>query len=109
MFIRSATPYRVVEDSLIVNHFTVKLTHQGSQVFTVDYRLTDPVLKDRVELVTPVHPTVLNVPEKKIVMFFKFNPDVLQGGTRKTTLEVYDVDTKEVITTKEVVLVGPTH
>ncbi len=109
MFIRSTTPYRVVEDSLIVNHFTLKLTHQGSRVFTVDYRIADPELKDRVEVVTPIRPTVLNVPEKKIVMFFKFNPDVLQGGTRKTVLEVFDVETKELITTKEVVLVGPTH
>src|SRR5690606_28071540 len=101
--------YKVVEDSQIVNHFTVKLTHQGSKVFTIDYRLNDPVLKDRVEVVTPIRPTLLNVPEKKIVMFFKFNPDVLQGGTRKTTLEVIDAETKELITTKEVVLVGPTH
>lgn len=109
MFIRSTTPFKVVEDSLVVNHFTVKLTHQGSHVFNLDYRLNDPDLKDRVEVVTPIRPTVLNVPEKKIVMFFKFNPDVLQGGTRKTTLEVIDAKTKELITTKEVILVGPTH
>jgi len=70
-------------------------------------RMKDPELRSKIQILTPFHPVLINRPEKKIVIFFKFHPEILLSGTRKDFIEVIDATTQEVLTTKEVVLVGP--
>lgn len=110
VFLRSKVPFQMIEENArVVNHFTLKLSHQGSQVFKVNFEIREPELKDKIQIVTNLHPTVVNVPEKKTVLFFKFTPDILQAGTRKVTVEAVDHETHAIVATREVTLVGPTH
>ena len=110
VFLRSKVPFQVVEaGEVVVNHFTLKLTHQGTQTYKVNFEVLGPELKDKIQVVTNVHPAVVDAPEKKIVLFFKFHPDILVSGTRKVTVKAVDAQTNEIVATKEVTLVGPTR
>jgi cytochrome c oxidase accessory protein FixG len=110
VFLRSKVPFQMIEENArVVNHFTLKLTHQGSQIYEVNFEILEPELRDKIQLVTNVHPTVVNVPEKKIVLFFKFTPDILVGGTKKVTVQAVDDETHTVLSSREVTLVGPTR
>jgi hypothetical protein len=103
-------PFQVIEDGrTVVNHFTLKLTHQGEQRFQVNFELSDVSLKNKIKIVTPIHPTKIDTPERKIVLFFKFSPDVLVNGSKKVLVKVFDELTQKIVATKEVVLVGPSY
>jgi polyferredoxin len=103
VFLRSKIPFQVREE-VVLNHFTLKLSHQGSKEYHVEFQVNDP----DIQVVTNSHPTIVNVPEKKIVLFFKFPVSKLQMGTKKIMVNAIDSSTKNIITTKEVTLVGPT-
>jgi hypothetical protein len=92
-----------------VNQFTLKISHQGIQQFHANFSVKEPELKNSISIVTPAHPTVIHTPDKKIVVFFKFDPSILVLGTKKVTIEVFDELTKHVVASEEVVLVGPSH
>jgi cytochrome c oxidase accessory protein FixG len=110
VFLRAKTPFQVIESGeLIVNHFTLKLSHQGQREFKVNFSVRDQELTNKINVVTPVHPTLIDTPEKKIVIFFKFNPSILEAGTKKVTVNVFDEISQTIVATEEVVLVGPTH
>ncbi len=110
VFLRAKVPFQVIEDGrTVVNHFTLKLSHQGKQRFEVDFDVADVNLKNKIIIVTPIHPTIIDSPDKKIVLFFKFSLDVLIAGTRKINVTVFDHLTNEVVAIKEVVLVGPSY
>ena len=110
VFLRSKTPFQVIESGrTVVNHFTLKLSHQGGEVFRVKFTLLDPALADKISIVTPVHPTIIDSADKKIVLFFKFSPEILLSGVKKVSVNVLDESTDVVLATKEVTLVGPTH
>lgn len=110
VFLRGKTPFQVIESGqIILNQFSLKMSHQGDQTFKVNFSVKNPELKNQINVVTPVHPTVINKAEKKVVIFFKFDPKILVSGTRKVTVEVFDEITQKIVATKEVVLVGPTH
>jgi cytochrome c oxidase accessory protein FixG len=110
VFLRGKTPFQVIDSGrTIINQFTLKISHQGEQTFKVNFSVREDDLKDKINVVTPVHPTMINIPEKKIVLFFKFDPTILVSGTRKVTVEAYDDITQKIVATKEVVLVGPAH
>jgi hypothetical protein len=110
VFLRSKVPFQVVEaGQVVVNHFTLKLTHQGAQTYRVNFEIIETDLKDKIQVVTNFHPAIVDVPEKKMVLFFKFHPQILRNGTRKVTVKAVDDETNETVATKEVTLVGPTH
>lgn len=109
VFLRSKIPFQVIDSPVsgrtVINHFSLKLGHQGSKVYKVEFQADVP----EVSVVTNAHPTVVDVAEKKIVLFFKFPPTVLQGGMRKVMVNAIDMDTKNIVATKEVTLVGPAN
>jgi len=109
VFLRSKVPFQVIDSPVsgktVVNHFTLKLSHQGSKIYKVEFAVNSP----DISVVTNSHPTLVDVPEKKIVVFFKFSPSALENGSRKIMVNAVDADTKETVATKEVTLVGPTH
>jgi cytochrome c oxidase accessory protein FixG len=110
VFLRGKTPFQVIESGkLVVNQFTLKLSHQGEQHFKVNFLVKDPEVKNMINVVTPVHPVLIDAPLKKVVVFFKFDPSILVSGTRKVTVVVFDELTEKIVATKEVVLVGPAH
>lgn len=110
VFLRAKNPFQVVvTDSReqVVNHFTLKISHQGGESHDVQFGIKNPEFKNQIEIVTPVHPTIIDRPEKKIVIFFRFPKELLVHGTRSITAEVYESSTGKVLATKEVTLVGP--
>lgn len=109
VFIRAKNPFQVTAAGVVLNNFTVRLGHQGDKVYHVEFKLADPVLGNQVAIVTASHPVVVDRPEKKIVLFFKFNPEVLVNGTRKIVVNAVDPKSGAVVATKEVTLVGPTR
>lgn len=104
-------PFQMVMDPngkrIVMNHFNVKLSHQGDSKHVVYFRVKEAELKEKIEIITPTKPFKINAPEVKTMMFFKFDPSILIGGTRVIHMEVVEED--KVISTQEVVLVGPTH
>ena len=110
VFLRARTPFQEIESShLLLNHFTLKITHQGEKTFKVNFVIQNPDLRKDIEVITPIHPTIIDGPDKKFVIFFKFNPQILMAGSKKIFIDVVDDSTHEVLTSKEVVLVGPAH
>lgn len=110
VFLRDKIPFSVTEiasKKIIINHFTLKLSHQGSQDFKLDFFIKDLDVKDKILVVTPAHPAKIDKPEKKIVIFFKFDPSILNLGTRKVVVEAFDRISQQIVASKEVVLVGP--
>lgn len=107
VFLRSKVPFQVIESgSTVINHFSLKLTHQGSKDYRLLFEVSEPD-RSAVQVVTNAHPTILNVPEKKIVLFFKFKPALLVNGTKKISVRAIDAESREALATKEVTLVGP--
>jgi len=107
VFLRGKIPFTISRDGKVMNNFQLKLSHQGGEVPRVEFRVKEPELRDKIELITPSHPTVLDEPEKKIVFFFRIDPSVLVQGKAKTTVQVENIETKEIIAEKEVSLAGP--
>jgi hypothetical protein len=108
VFIRAKVPFMMVDSgSLVLNHFTVKLGHQGEKIYEVELKIAEPELQSLVQLVTAAQPVVVDKPEKKIVLFFKFPQSILVLGSRKITVNAVDSKTGQVISSKEVTLVGP--
>lgn len=108
LFLRGAETFTQTE-TLVTNRFTVKFNYQGSENYKVFLRISDPELSKAIQIVTPVTPIEMTKHEKKIIVFFKIDPKVLIGGTRKVNVEIVDYLNQKIIVTKEVMLVGPTH
>lgn len=108
LFLRGAETFTQTETQ-ITNRFTVKFNHQGSENYKVFLRISDPDLSKAIQIVTPVTPIEMTKHEKKIIVFFKIDPKILVGGTRKINVEIVDYLNQKIIVTKEVMLVGPTH
>jgi cytochrome c oxidase accessory protein FixG len=104
-------PYMIATEvngqQLITNHFTIKLLHQGEKQYQLYFRIKDEDVKDKIQVVTPMRPLKINSAEVKTVMFFKFDPSILVKGTRIVKMEAYDDN--GVVSTQEVVLVGPAN
>ncbi|MGE3608259.1 MAG: cytochrome c oxidase accessory protein CcoG [Bacteriovoracaceae bacterium] len=104
VFLRSKVPFQVIGDT-VVNQFTLKMSHQGSKIYRVELKTDDSAI----QVVSNQNPAVVDVPEKKIILFFKFSPSALVAGEKKINVNAVDVETHQVIATKEVTLVGPLH
>lgn len=110
IFIRNKIPFQVTNTGqTVINQFQLKVSHQGGQEYKLRFLVKDPDLKTKVNIVTPMNPTIVDRPEKKVIIFFKFAPDILMTGTRKVQVEAYDDLSKKIVATKEVVLVGESH
>jgi cytochrome c oxidase accessory protein FixG len=111
VFIRGANPFQIIKESngveKIMNNFTLKITHQGTTQYDAQFVVNDPALKNKIEIVTMMKTLKIDRPEMKTVIIFKFDRDILQNGTRKFKMDVVDHD--RLITTQEVVLVGPAN
>lgn len=107
VFLRSVRPFTAAEGGQqISNQFTLKLTHQGSAVYTFELQPADQALKGQLQVLTPVHPIVLDHPQKKIIVFLRFPVSLLTNGTRRTTLLAVSPE-GQVLASQEVTLVGP--
>lgn len=103
VFLRAKIPFTISREGKVMNNFQLKLSHQGSEVSRVEFRVKEPGF----DIITPAHPTVIDQAEKKIVIFFRFDPTLLFQGKTNVNVEVFDVDKQKVVSEKEVSLVGP--
>ena len=90
---------------IILNNFQLKINHQGTKNYKIEFKVHDPILENKIEIITSSKQTILDGPSKKIMIFFKFDPVILENGTRKIIMDISD--TNAVISSTEVVLVGP--
>lgn len=109
-FYRGAeSPFQVIKESdgqtLILNHFTMKVTHQGDQAHMVELKVIDPELRNKIQIVTVMNPLKFDKPEMKTPIFFKFNPAILMNGKNQIKLEI--IENNKTTTTVDVPLVGP--
>lgn len=97
----------VIGKTIITNHFTLKMTHQSDESYKFRFEVQDKSYADKIQVITPTNPIVLDKREKKTIIFFKFNPDLLLNGTKKVKFNIVDDTSNSIITTTEVTLVGP--
>lgn len=108
VFLRTRNAFQMAPDGQnVINQFNLKLNHQGSRKYRVLLMVQDSDLKDTVSIVSSMNPIVADQAEKKAFVFVKFNPSVLTNGTRKVQIGALDIDSSEIISTKEITLVGP--
>lgn len=93
--------------NIIRNHFTLKVTHQGSEEYKAIVQLADESLRDKIKIISPVSELSIDKPEKRFILFFEFAPNVLSAGSKKVKVQLIDEQTKQMLTEKEVTLVGP--
>lgn len=105
VFIRSKIPYRMVDPVTVMNQFQVKVTHQGSEQFHMRFESDIP----EVQIVSNADSTLINKAEMKMMVFVKFPKSLLNDGQKKIIIRSVDVNSKEVLSTKEVSLAGPIH
>lgn len=107
VFLRSNIPFTVSREGKVMNNFHLKITHQGNVNSEIEFRIKEKHLTDKIEIITPSHPTILDEVEEKIIFFFRFDASILKSGNAKVTVQVEDIKNKSIIAEKEVSLVGP--
>lgn len=105
VFMRAKVPYRVIDEQLVMNQFTVKVSHQGSAVYKLHF---ESDIND-VQFVSNAGSTLVDKPVKKFMLFIKFPKKLLISGEKKISVKVVDSKSHTVLTSKEVSLVGPVH
>lgn len=93
----------------ITNRFSLKISHQGSTTYKLKFKVNDPTLVDQIKVIVPQSPLSLDTPEKKTIIFFRFQKELLVNGSKKVLIDVVDVKENLTVTQKEVTLVGPTN
>ena len=101
LFIRSRVPFTRTHEGLILNSFQLKLIHQGNTSPVISFRLKDHSLNQQVRIITPAHPIKLDEAEIKSVAVFEFKQST------KVIVEAVDTVTGDVVSEREVSLVGP--
>lgn len=109
VFLRSKIPFTVSQEGKVMNNFQLKITHQGNEHPRVLFKIKEPELAGKVEIITPANPLLVNEADKKVIFFFRFDQKILVQGKSKATVLVEDVNQKKIIAEKEVSLVGPVN
>jgi cytochrome c oxidase accessory protein FixG len=105
VFIRAKNPYQVVSQGIVMNQFTVKVGHQGAAVYKLHFESD----VEGIQFVSNAGSLLVDKPEKKFMLFIRFPKKLLSAGEMKIVIKAVDTESKQVLTTKEVSLVGPVH
>ncbi len=97
------SPFQVSSDSLVTNHFVVRLKHQGGREFAIELQSQDPDIR----VTQPISPWKVQKSEVKNIVFFRFEAKHLMNGSRVIRINLFDHLSQSVVATKEVHLVGP--
>jgi len=105
------SPFQLVSNTdgskTVINHFTLKVTHQGGETHFITLTPEDQNLVDKIQIVTVMKPLKFDKPEVKTPVFFRFSPELLKDGELRLKLNA--IENNQVINTVEVPLVGPIH
>lgn len=108
-------PFQVVTNTdgtkTVINHFTLKISHQGEKQYQLLFQIRDPELRKKITIVTPMVPFKVKVAEAKTPIFFRFDPSILSNGRRVIEVEMIDQEHNhdELISVMEAPLVGPAN
>lgn len=91
----------------VTNKFTLMIKHQGNSQYPIELTLDDKSLQNIILIQTSETPIVLDKAEKKIFIFFKFSQSLLTNGSKTVKINVHNLNSHELISHKEVTLVGP--
>lgn len=109
VFMRGTTPFSLSKTSngkeVVLNNFIVKISHQGEKTYSINFKVHDPILLEKVEIITQMNPLKLNSAEVKTMIFFRFDPAILINGSK--TILMDSLEDNKIISSTEVVLVGP--
>ena len=109
------SPFQVVTNAdgtrTVLNHFTLKVTHQGNKHHKLIFKVHDPLLRDKITIVTPMVPFKVKKSEAKTPIFFRFDPSILTNGKRVIQVEMIDQEDHQdkLISIMEAPLVGPAN
>ena len=109
MFFMRGKETFTVNATEVTNRFTLKINHQGNTNYKLNFKVNDPLLIDKIKIVTPRNPLPVEQHEVRTIIFFKFSPEILVNGVKKINIDIYDQTQNAIVATKEVVLVGPTN
>lgn len=102
--------------------FTEKILENGIREITNNYRVTfdykptdkpkiqietEPSYGDQLRIETPINPYPVRSGHQKIFINFKFNVGFLKNGSKTIVLNFRNIETNEIVLTKELTLVGP--
>lgn len=107
VFLRGVGAPFLSSGSTITNRFTLKIKHQGENQYTANLIISDPELRNQISIQTSEMPIHLDVAEKKIFVFFKFDNSLLTNGTRVLKIDLIDHEQNTILNQKEITLVGP--
>jgi cytochrome c oxidase accessory protein FixG len=100
--------YQVKADGLILNHYKVEFSYSG-KVEKLVYMYVDPVVADKVKLVTGTLPFVVKAGRKRSTnIFLQFDHHILQQGSFNVKINFSDnPNMTKPFYSKELTLVGP--
>jgi cytochrome c oxidase accessory protein FixG len=105
------SPFQVVTNTdgskTILNHFTLKISHQGEKHHEVLFQVHDPELRKKIMIVTPSVPFKVLHAEAKTPIFFRFDPSILGSGKKIVEVDMREND--HILSVIEVPLVGPAN
>ncbi|MBY0515716.1 MAG: cytochrome c oxidase accessory protein CcoG [Bacteriovoracaceae bacterium] len=107
VFLRGVGAPFLISEEMITNKFTLKIKHQGDTRFPIRIEIADPLYMDKISINASENPIELDRAEKKVFIFFKFKMGTFETGSKMVKLNIVEANTNELITTKEVPLVGP--
>ncbi len=96
--------------SLIVNHYHLTIDYNSKIKKKLYLSLKAKDLQNKIKLVTPKSPWILNYGHNKTNLFFKFEKNILKNGMRKLTFIIRDqenINKAKLIIEQEVTLAGP--
>ena len=95
------------KNSLLLNHFKLKLSYYGEEKLSLDMRLASKEALSDLEIIVAPKPMVIQKENKEFTVFFKFPKSYLENGRREIALELFNLKTNELVKKMEVSLVGP--
>lgn len=95
-----------IKDELILNHFVLKIHNYQHSTDKLTVSLNSYQIQN-VELIFPGDFLFVNKDNNTVSIFFKFNPNILINGSKKIQIAFTEYESKKLILTKEVELVGP--
>lgn len=104
VFLRGVGAPFLISESTITNRFNLKIKHQGSEQYPIRLELEN---NPKVSIQISENPIMLDRPEKKVFIFFKFDQSILTRGTKTINVLVINDENNLNLGSKEVTLVGP--
>lgn len=105
-FLRNHEPYTITQTE-VTNRFNVIFSQQSTENKNLSLEIENN--NGTIEVILPGHIVHLNKPSIKRIVFFKFDKELLDHGSKHINVIIRDADSKAILVTKEVTLVGPEY